>query len=351
MTVHKQKNTGLLPKHRVASRFSEASLGHVPPPKTEFLTGCNATAASGLEHSILIISSLHCSRIAMFPSHQVNATTMAMLPFALGAPASASAPTASDPIRLPLLPMNMAANSHSTGFQSAQVANHSSLGLINSPSEATMLAAANQQLKERLARLQDLVKADEARRLLYDFAARSTINREEPAVLQASNQQAEAPCPFAARSLSKVRTVASERSAIALPEEVKSPKEASQVLNILGTTIRSKSDRFVDASRLPYTKLPPSIRGGICQFFPDKIYKLLEEAEEQGNTDIISFLPHGRAFKVHKLEAFVEGLLPLFFNGQTKWASFSRQLNLCTSLDSRLVMLVCYDAPLTLFHL
>jgi hypothetical protein len=54
---------------------------------------------------------------------------------------------------------------------------------------------------------------------------------------------------------------------------------------------------------------------------------MLEDVEETGDASIVSFLPHGRAFKVHDVEAFVQKILPRYFN-QNAWHSFTRQLSL-----------------------
>lgn len=61
--------------------------------------------------------------------------------------------------------------------------------------------------------------------------------------------------------------------------------------------------------------------------FPLRLHALLSDVETTGQTDIISWQPHGRCFVVHKTDEFVEKLLPQYFN-QTKWSSFQRQLNL-----------------------
>lgn len=55
---------------------------------------------------------------------------------------------------------------------------------------------------------------------------------------------------------------------------------------------------------------------------------MLEEVEEKGLSDVVSWLPHGRSFRVHKMERFVAEVLPKWFAGQTKWDSFSRQCQL-----------------------
>lgn len=55
---------------------------------------------------------------------------------------------------------------------------------------------------------------------------------------------------------------------------------------------------------------------------------MLREMEENGEQDIASFLPHGRAFRVHDIDQFVDKILPRYFSDQSRWSSFSRQLQL-----------------------
>ena len=61
--------------------------------------------------------------------------------------------------------------------------------------------------------------------------------------------------------------------------------------------------------------------------FPLRLHTLLSDVEVRGQTDIVSWQPHGRSFAVHKTDEFVRKLLPSYFQ-QTKWSSFQRQLNL-----------------------
>lgn len=75
--------------------------------------------------------------------------------------------------------------------------------------------------------------------------------------------------------------------------------------------------------------------------FPSKLYLLLQKADEGhglsspvGQTgsmslsDIISWLPCGKAFKVHDMDAFTQLILPHEFGSMTSFRSFRRQLNL-----------------------
>jgi len=61
--------------------------------------------------------------------------------------------------------------------------------------------------------------------------------------------------------------------------------------------------------------------------FPWKLQEMLTEVAAQGRDDVVSWLPDGKAFKVHKVTKFVSEILPSYFK-QTKYKSFQRQLNL-----------------------
>ena len=61
--------------------------------------------------------------------------------------------------------------------------------------------------------------------------------------------------------------------------------------------------------------------------FPLKLHNMLRECEKEGKSNIVSWLPHGKAFKVFAVSEFVERILPTYFK-QTKYKSFQRQLNL-----------------------
>jgi hypothetical protein len=60
--------------------------------------------------------------------------------------------------------------------------------------------------------------------------------------------------------------------------------------------------------------------------FPWKLHELLEETGK-GHSSVISWLPGGKAFKVHKKEDFCNELMPAFFNS-SKYKTFQRSLNL-----------------------
>lgn len=196
------------------------------------------------------------------------------------------------------------------------------------------------QQQEQIWQLQALALAKEREVLVQQ---QQVLEARQPAP-----QQTQPSVTTITRVVPKTRIVQSERSTAKLPDKVTTPEEAQKVLTILGTTQRAKSDPFIDASALPYLKVPPSVRGGIVQFFPERLYKLLEDMAAEGKESIVSFLPHGRAFMVYDVDQFVKEILPTYFGGQSKWGSFSRQLNLCTSCSC--CALRCWRDPVILSH-
>lgn len=61
--------------------------------------------------------------------------------------------------------------------------------------------------------------------------------------------------------------------------------------------------------------------------FPLKLHHVLDVVEAEGLSSVVSWQPHGKAFRVHQPRVFVEVVLKRFFC-QTKYPSFQRQLNL-----------------------
>jgi hypothetical protein len=54
---------------------------------------------------------------------------------------------------------------------------------------------------------------------------------------------------------------------------------------------------------------------------------MVQDADDKGHEDIVSWVSQGRAFRVHNTKKFVSNILPRFF-AQTKITSFQRQLNM-----------------------
>lgn len=121
------------------------------------------------------------------------------------------------------------------------------------------------------------------------------------------------------------RATISERKTLKLTSNCPTPKEALRVLTALGSTLRSKCDPFIDTIEIqdPGLKLAPiTPRRGTSEFFPDKLYHMLQDVERLGMTDVVSFLPHGRAFRVHKPERFVNAIMPKYFSNLGKWSRY-----------------------------
>jgi hypothetical protein len=61
--------------------------------------------------------------------------------------------------------------------------------------------------------------------------------------------------------------------------------------------------------------------------FPIKLHVMLEDMARGGSHNIVSWQPHGKAFRVHEPEVFAGTIIRRYFK-QTKYKSFQRQLNL-----------------------
>lgn len=64
-------------------------------------------------------------------------------------------------------------------------------------------------------------------------------------------------------------------------------------------------------------------RGG--KLFPQRLHQLVEDGDEKFS-DVISWMPHGRSFRVHDKKRFTNEILPKYFK-QSMFASFCRQLS------------------------
>jgi hypothetical protein len=62
--------------------------------------------------------------------------------------------------------------------------------------------------------------------------------------------------------------------------------------------------------------------------FPCKLFHMLEDAEEKGFRHIVSWNAEGNGFMVHDASVFLKTIIPQYFNHQTKYKSFQRQLSL-----------------------
>ena len=88
-------------------------------------------------------------------------------------------------------------------------------------------------------------------------------------------------------------------------------------------------------SQLPSQNILPPLskggkrgpRGGVYDPFPIKLHRMLDEAKAAGLESVVSWLEHGRAFRIHQPKVFAATIMCQFFN-QSKYTSFQRQLNL-----------------------
>ena len=110
--------------------------------------------------------------------------------------------------------------------------------------------------------------------------------------------------------------------------------QAASMLDRVGTHSvehRQKNQPYFDASAL---KDPDSTslslrrtRGGVTEPFPEKLHRMLRDAEANGKSECISFFEHGRAFAIHNHSRFCREIMPTYFK-QSRLSSFQRQLNL-----------------------
>jgi HSF-type DNA-binding len=109
-----------------------------------------------------------------------------------------------------------------------------------------------------------------------------------------------------------------------------------QLLQHLGSVLRKRSDPLIDCVGIEMEEevdaVPARSKGrskgdSLIPPFPQHLHRTLLQIEKDGNSDVVSFYPHGRAFKVHDMGRFVAEILPKHFK-LNKWTSFRRQLNL-----------------------
>jgi len=94
------------------------------------------------------------------------------------------------------------------------------------------------------------------------------------------------------------------------------------------TDVAAVASVYRDYSRLPCAEGGNNIVGtsatsGKEPPFPVKLHKILSKLEF---ADVVSWLPHGRSWRVLKPKAFEEKVVPLYFR-HAKYASFMRQVN------------------------
>lgn len=97
---------------------------------------------------------------------------------------------------------------------------------------------------------------------------------------------------------------------------------SSQQLPV-GAPVAIVPSTSIDSAAVPTDRK----RRGRTGTFPQKLHQILSDLEQQeGGSEIASFLPHGRAFSIHKPRDFVHVMTNYF--RMSRFASFQRQLNL-----------------------
>lgn len=126
------------------------------------------------------------------------------------------------------------------------------------------------------------------------------------------------------------------RSMLEQLAQISAPKATASIpsdgpLGVAGVERKKKNSPYFDASALEdpdaATLANRRTRGGVTEPFPEKLGRLLRETEERGESDVVSFFPHGRAFAIHHVERFCREVMPRYFK-QSRLSSFQRQLNL-----------------------
>jgi hypothetical protein len=101
----------------------------------------------------------------------------------------------------------------------------------------------------------------------------------------------------------------------------------------MGSFIRKKTDPYVDAATLQEdpdaldSSLTRRTGAGVAEPFPEKLYHIIQEVHQQGNSNIISFYAHDRAFGIHDPDRFADEIMPRYFK-HSKMSSFIRQLSI-----------------------
>eukprot|EP00547_Thalassionema_nitzschioides_P008452 CAMPEP_0194227310 /NCGR_PEP_ID=MMETSP0156-20130528/42792_1 /TAXON_ID=33649 /ORGANISM="Thalassionema nitzschioides, Strain L26-B" /LENGTH=421 /DNA_ID=CAMNT_0038959789 /DNA_START=80 /DNA_END=1345 /DNA_ORIENTATION=- len=99
---------------------------------------------------------------------------------------------------------------------------------------------------------------------------------------------------------------------------------SSAPANQFGLSNENSGLNYVDYAKHPDANKPGSgMKGARYKSFPVKLHEMLEDEEF---SSYISWMPHGRAWKILRQDEFEEKVIPLFFR-HAKFASFTRQVN------------------------
>lgn len=107
---------------------------------------------------------------------------------------------------------------------------------------------------------------------------------------------------------------------------------ARELLRRLGVARRQPGEPFVDAAALMMFDpagfegdVEPT-RGGRSVYFPQQLEFMLRHITHEGDTSIVSYLAHGRAFRIDDKVRFEREILPRFFPSSGDFRSFERKL-------------------------
>ncbi|GKY93709.1 hypothetical protein MPSEU_000338100 [Mayamaea pseudoterrestris] len=120
-------------------------------------------------------------------------------------------------------------------------------------------------------------------------------------------------------SMRATRTAAQKKA-------VTPPVPVAKVLALAGTAGQPLTMEALKASQPKADSLSKDLNS-IHAAFPLRLQRILDKLEADGETDVMSWLPHGRAFIVRDVNRFVNELSPVHFN-QSRYASFQRQLHM-----------------------
>lgn len=167
-------------------------------------------------------------------------------------------------------------------------------------------------------------------RQIYDILLNQTRLAEQ---LQSNNTVAQNKTPLGEFSHNSVVAAAAAAAASTIPEST-APRtglasdfptvgwNASSPLTFLGP---QTSGHVPDSAN---TTIPMRMKRPYRhESFPEKLRRMLIETKENGQEDIISFMPSGTSFKVHKPDSFTEDVVPNYFRHK-RYASFRRQLSM-----------------------
>jgi HSF-type DNA-binding len=120
------------------------------------------------------------------------------------------------------------------------------------------------------------------------------------------------PLPLSLDEKTVPRNATYDTTAESITEKQQPPPQQQQKHYELPTIEELRKDQNLASSKLPFLW---------------KLHILLDDVEATGNDHIVSWLEHGRSFKVYRPKSFISMIAPQYFK-QSKYKSFQRQLHL-----------------------